>query len=277
MIDETKDNIIGYDGKEVHYPEAKHPGEAHKVYDPVLHQWRTIQPRGTVRLHEMVGLRGAQEPKKEEKTAEEAKPDEKKKDAKAATDKKEAKKADKKEDKKEGKKEDKKEEKKEKKAEKKETKEEKKERMAEQAAAEAEEEAEKKAAKKAAKKKAAAKKAAEKKKAAAKKAAHLAKQKRLGEKAAEQALTGMVGGNGAPSQGFRGEIVEHVNGETMTHDWMSEYGPNGSGGSHSWTKICREYPKNAWCKHHLRKAMVKSAAAMPACLLSMVAIAAALL
>merc|ERR1711865_1278756 len=81
LIGETDGNIIGYDGKEDHYDHPKHAGEAHEVYDPVLHQWRTIQPRvnSKVRLHEQE----PEEEKKEEKSEEaEAKPKEEKKEKK---------------------------------------------------------------------------------------------------------------------------------------------------------------------------------------------------
>lgn len=345
-------NIIGYDGKEVHY------GEAHKVYDPVLHKMRTKNSQVRLRsvdglapvalshhthtkrthkpsaayrallkstaeriniqntakksanqdfidvaIHAAIHAKAKQEPAKAEADEQPAKAEAEEEPAKADAEEEPAKaeakdEAEKGDDAKAAQDEDDKAD--DEKAEEdddadaeqtdeeKEAAEEKKidEEAAEKKAAlkkaaakkAAEKKAgEKKAAEKVAADKAAAKKAAKKAaKAAAKKAKASAKKtkaeeyKAKVEKAADEALKGMHGENGAPSQGFRGEIVEHENDVTMTHDWMTEYGPHGSGGHHSWSKICREYPGNAWCKYNLRKHQQhKSAATMPACLLSM--------
>jgi len=98
------------------------------------------------------------------------------------------------------------------------------------------------------------KKAEEKKKKAAKKA-----YKEKADKAKENALKGMSETNGAPSQGFRGKIVEHEDGKTQTEDFGSEYGH----ADKSWHEICKENKKNVWCKYHLRKTATRSGAAMP--------------
>jgi len=71
---------------------------------------------------------------------------------------------------------------------------------------------------------------------------------------------------GASEQGFSGPQVEHNDAKTATGDWRSEYGP---ADSDSKSKICREYPDNAWCHKQLRKtAPVRSLAVRPTLLLA---------
>jgi hypothetical protein len=69
---------------------------------------------------------------------------------------------------------------------------------------------------------------------------------------------------GAPDQGFSGDIVEHDNMKTMTKDWRGEYGLGS--GHHSYVKICAMYPDNQWCHdrgYHRTTPRPKSAAVRP--------------
>lgn len=54
-------------------------------------------------------------------------------------------------------------------------------------------------------------------------------------------------GTNLPSQGFRGSKVHHVNGETSTDDWRSEFGPRQRDTYYS---ICAKHPNNDWCVSH---------------------------
>jgi hypothetical protein len=49
---------------------------------------------------------------------------------------------------------------------------------------------------------------------------------------------------GAPEQGFGGDIVEHDNMKTATKDWSAEYGRHQQG----YKEICALYPNNRWCR-----------------------------
>jgi len=280
----TEEGIINYDGKEIHYgghqhrvgrghvqPDAMYSTMGHemKMRRLVAKMWESDLAKPDEKADDKKAKKGddKKSEKGDDKTAK--KGDDKKaqkgddKKAEKAKDEKMAKKGD---DKKAEKAKDEKkaEAKDEKKAEAK---------AAQKEAEEAEEAAEKKAEeaaeKEAAEKqKRAARKLIEKMRKAAVKARKLAeKNKRAAEKARakkarEGALKGMTEGNGAPSQGFRGKIVEHDDQKTQTEDWNREYGSNGDG-LQSWDKICKENTNNVWCKHHLRKKAVKSGAAVP--------------
>jgi len=49
--------------------------------------------------------------------------------------------------------------------------------------------------------------------------------------------------------GFHGEAVIHEDGETMTSDWQTEFGP--AAGHRSFVQICKDFPDNEWCRLHL--------------------------
>ncbi|CAD7957492.1 unnamed protein product [Amoebophrya sp. A120] len=50
-----------------------------------------------------------------------------------------------------------------------------------------------------------------------------------------------------PEQGFEGENVAHIDGETQTDDWRHEFGP---GQPDTYDSICAEHPGNEWCRMH---------------------------
>lgn len=50
---------------------------------------------------------------------------------------------------------------------------------------------------------------------------------------------------GLPSQGFDGEEVAHVDGETSTDDWRREFGP---GQPDTYDSVCSKHPDNEWCR-----------------------------
>jgi len=49
--------------------------------------------------------------------------------------------------------------------------------------------------------------------------------------------------------GFHGDAVMHENGETMTSDWQTEFGP--AAGHRSFVEICKDFPDNEWCRLHM--------------------------
>jgi len=49
--------------------------------------------------------------------------------------------------------------------------------------------------------------------------------------------------------GFHGDDVMHENGETMTSDWQTEFGP--AAGHRSFVEICKGFPDNEWCRLHM--------------------------
>jgi len=49
--------------------------------------------------------------------------------------------------------------------------------------------------------------------------------------------------------GFHGDDVMHENGETMTSDWQTEFGP--AAGHRSFVEICKDFPDNEWCRLHM--------------------------
>lgn len=51
-----------------------------------------------------------------------------------------------------------------------------------------------------------------------------------------------------PDQGFSGPLEQHENMDTATKDWRREFGPKS--GSLSYEEICKNYPKNEWCRLH---------------------------
>ncbi len=50
---------------------------------------------------------------------------------------------------------------------------------------------------------------------------------------------------GLPSQGFDGDDVAHVDGETATDDWRREFGP---GQADTYDSVCAKHPNNEWCR-----------------------------
>eukprot|EP00392_Amoebophrya_sp_AT5.2_P013311 g13429.t1 len=50
-----------------------------------------------------------------------------------------------------------------------------------------------------------------------------------------------------PAQGFEGEGVAHIDGETQTDDWREEFGP---GQPDTYSSVCAEHPDNEWCRLH---------------------------
>ncbi|CAD7956074.1 unnamed protein product [Amoebophrya sp. A25] len=50
-----------------------------------------------------------------------------------------------------------------------------------------------------------------------------------------------------PEQGFEGDMVNHVDGETQTDDWRREFGP---GQPDTYASVCAEHPNNEWCRLH---------------------------
>jgi hypothetical protein len=49
-----------------------------------------------------------------------------------------------------------------------------------------------------------------------------------------------------PEQGFMGHDVAHVDGDTKTGDWRTEYGPH----MQTFQEICASHPRNGWCRAH---------------------------
>jgi len=49
--------------------------------------------------------------------------------------------------------------------------------------------------------------------------------------------------------GFHGDAVIHEDGESMTSDWQSEFGP--AAGHRTFVEICKDYPDNEWCRLHM--------------------------
>lgn len=52
-----------------------------------------------------------------------------------------------------------------------------------------------------------------------------------------------------PSQGYKGELVEHNDASTATGDWQQEFGP--VAGHRDFRAICRDFPNNQWCRLHM--------------------------
>lgn len=48
-----------------------------------------------------------------------------------------------------------------------------------------------------------------------------------------------------PEQGFDGENVAHIDGETSTDDWRKEFGP---GQPDTYDSICSKHPNSEWCR-----------------------------
>jgi len=221
-----KSKIIGFDGKEHAYSWAKNRGHQHKVYDPVLHKVRLVGPRvdyshvsPTHHAQAQVDTRRNVKLNVAKLRADFAAFKERLAKPKAKTEEKakddKAKKAG------DAKKDDK------------------------AKKADTAKKVEKPAAKKT--KKEAKKPKAEKK---SKKAA-MAKKKPKVNPRSIAAMKKMDEKAGAPTQGFRGPIVQHEDQKTATEDWMTEYGP-ASKGHHSHGEICKLYPSNSWCRAYLR-------------------------
>lgn len=49
--------------------------------------------------------------------------------------------------------------------------------------------------------------------------------------------------------GYHGPAVIHEDGETMTSDWQTEFGP--AAGHRSFVEICKDFPDNEWCRLHM--------------------------
>jgi len=49
--------------------------------------------------------------------------------------------------------------------------------------------------------------------------------------------------------GYHGDAVIHEDGETMTSDWQTEFGP--AAGHRSFVEICKDFPDNEWCRLHM--------------------------
>jgi len=49
--------------------------------------------------------------------------------------------------------------------------------------------------------------------------------------------------------GFHGDAVIHEDGESMTSDWQTEFGP--AAGHRTFIEICKDYPDNEWCRLHM--------------------------
>jgi hypothetical protein len=62
---------------------------------------------------------------------------------------------------------------------------------------------------------------------------------------------------GLPSQGFDGEEVAHVDGETATDDWRVEFGP---GQPDTYDSVCSKHPNNEWCRLNGYGGLYKAAA-----------------
>mmetsp|Transcript_32875 Transcript_32875/g.74325 ORF Transcript_32875/g.74325 Transcript_32875/m.74325 type:complete len:322 (+) Transcript_32875:37-1002(+) len=52
-----------------------------------------------------------------------------------------------------------------------------------------------------------------------------------------------------PSQGYKGDLVEHNDNSTATGDWQKEFGP--AAGHRDIRAICRDFPDNQWCRLHM--------------------------
>lgn len=61
----------------------------------------------------------------------------------------------------------------------------------------------------------------------------------------------LFGGKGLrelPDQGFDGQLVKHVDFDTMNEDWQKEFGPKS--GHRDVEEICADFPDNEWCRIH---------------------------
>jgi len=51
-----------------------------------------------------------------------------------------------------------------------------------------------------------------------------------------------------PDQGVTGQLVRHRDFDTMSEDWMKEFGPKA--GHRNFDEICADFPDNQWCRIH---------------------------
>jgi len=51
-----------------------------------------------------------------------------------------------------------------------------------------------------------------------------------------------------PDQGVTGQLVKHVDFDTMSEDWQKEFGPKA--GHRKFDEICADFPDNQWCRIH---------------------------
>jgi len=51
-----------------------------------------------------------------------------------------------------------------------------------------------------------------------------------------------------PDQGVTGQLVKHVDFDTMSEDWQKEFGPQA--GHRKFDEICADFPDNQWCRMH---------------------------
>lgn len=53
-----------------------------------------------------------------------------------------------------------------------------------------------------------------------------------------------------PEQGFHGRPIQHSDMDSMTGDWNREFGPKGPMTAY---EVCKEHPRNWWCKQHMHE------------------------